>query len=194
MNNYIIIGDSLTYGIGDFETGGWAQMFKNYIVNQDDSKVCNNYVHIAAYPGAISTNIIDKLDNIYKAFKRDDIQNVVILSIGVNDTQEFESSVKTSLEDYKKNIQSIIDYVKGQRAELIILGLSRIQSDDKFYWKPSKFYSNETIGIYDHELELLCQENGIRYIPMADVLDKVDYVDGLHPNANGHRKIFGKVR
>lgn len=34
--NYIIIGDSITYGIGDFESGGWATMFKNYIVNQDD--------------------------------------------------------------------------------------------------------------------------------------------------------------
>ncbi len=45
--NYIIIGDSITYGIGDFENGGWATMFKNHIVNQDDSKVCNNYVHIA---------------------------------------------------------------------------------------------------------------------------------------------------
>lgn len=50
--NYIIIGDSITYGIGDFENGGWATMFKNHIVNQDDSKVCNNYVHIVGFPGA----------------------------------------------------------------------------------------------------------------------------------------------
>lgn len=44
QKNYIIIGDSITYGIGDFETNGWASMFKNYIVNKDDSKICNNYV------------------------------------------------------------------------------------------------------------------------------------------------------
>ncbi len=36
--NYIIIGDSITYGIGDFESCGWATMFKNYIINKDDSK------------------------------------------------------------------------------------------------------------------------------------------------------------
>ena len=41
--NYIVIGDSITYGIGDFESGGWATMFKKYIINKDDSKVCNNY-------------------------------------------------------------------------------------------------------------------------------------------------------
>lgn len=33
-NNYIIIGDSITYGIGDLESGGWATMFKNYIVKK----------------------------------------------------------------------------------------------------------------------------------------------------------------
>lgn len=71
--NYIIIGDSITYGIGDFESGGWATIFKNYIVNIDDSKVCKN--------------------------------------------------------------------------------------------------------------------NRIRYIPMQNVLEKTDYIDGLHPNHNGHKKI-----
>ena len=38
LENYIIIGDSITYGIGDFETNGWSAMFKNYIINKDDSK------------------------------------------------------------------------------------------------------------------------------------------------------------
>lgn len=28
-NNYIIIGDSITYGIWDLESGGWSAMFKN---------------------------------------------------------------------------------------------------------------------------------------------------------------------
>ena len=42
-NNYIVVGYSITYEIGDFESGGWSAMFKNFIVNKDDSKVCNNY-------------------------------------------------------------------------------------------------------------------------------------------------------
>ena len=41
-NNYIVIGDSIAYGIGDFKSGGWSSMLKNYIVNKDDSKLCNN--------------------------------------------------------------------------------------------------------------------------------------------------------
>ncbi len=63
--NYIIIGDSITYGIGDFESCGWATMFKNYIINKDDSKVCNNYVHIAGFPGATSSDILEYITIIY---------------------------------------------------------------------------------------------------------------------------------
>ena len=193
-NNYIIIGDSLTYGIGDFETGGWSAMFKNYIVNKDDSKVCSNYVYVAAFPGATSTNILNKLDNIYKSFKHDEFSNIVILSIGVNDTQEFNGSLKTSLEDYQNNIKKIIDYVNNQGAKLIIFGLSRIQSDDKFYWKPGKFYCNETIALYDRALEKICYENKIEYVSMKDALDKIDYIDGVHPNKAGHEKIYRRAK
>ena len=85
-NNYIIVGDSITYGIGDFESGGWSTLIKNYIVNKDDSKVCNNYVHIAGFPGATSTDILNKIESILKSFKHEEFKNIVMLSIGINDT------------------------------------------------------------------------------------------------------------
>ncbi len=189
-NNYIVVGDSLTYGIGDYDTLGWATLFKKYIVSKDDSKVCSNYVHIAAFPGATSTVILSKIDSIYNSFKSDEFKNVVILDIGVNDTQEYNGNLKTSLDDYKSNIEKIIKYVKEQDSELIIIGLARIQSDDKFFWKPGKFYCNETLSIYDNILKKLCGDYKIKYIPMDNVLDKNDYIDGLHPNQIGHNKTY----
>ena len=53
--NYIIIGDSITYGIGDFESGGWATMFKNYIVNKDDSNSSKIGLISFSYFTALST-------------------------------------------------------------------------------------------------------------------------------------------
>jgi len=37
MNNYIIVGDSITYGIGDSTGNGWASLFKEEIKNIDDT-------------------------------------------------------------------------------------------------------------------------------------------------------------
>lgn len=206
--NYIIIGDSITYGIGDFESGGWASMFKNYIVNKDDSKVCNNYVHVAGFPGATSSDILDKIDSILQVFLHKEFTNTVILSIGVNDTQAFNEEPKNSIEQYKLNIEKIAKFIIDNECNLIILGLTRIESDEKFLWKPNKYYDNDIISEYDRALKLildydeelkeLCKKNKIKYIRMQEVLEKVDFIDGLHPNHNGHKKIFeyiiGEIR
>lgn len=203
-NNYIIIGDSISYGIGDFESGGWAAMFKNYIVSQDDSKVSNNFVHIAGFPGATSTDIINKIDSIYNSFKHPEFNNIVILAVGINDTQEFNGSNKSSLEQYKSNIEKIVKYVMEQNADIVIIGITRIESDERFIWKPNKYYDNQVISQYDKDLQAIlefdeelkkfCLNNKIKYIPMQDVLEKGDYIDGLHPNHNGYRKMFERVK
>lgn len=188
--NYIIIGDSLTYGIGDFESCGWATMFKNYIVNKDDSKVCNNYVHIAGFPGATSLDILEKVDNILQVFMHKEFTNTVILSIGVNDTQIFNGEFKNNIDNYKSNIEKIAKIITDKECNLIILGLTRIESDERFFWKPNKYYDNKVISEYDTKLEEVCNNNKIKYIPMQEVLEKNDFIDGVHPNHNGHKKIF----
>ena len=197
--NFIVIGDSIIYGIGDFQNGGWPEMFKNYVVNKDDSKVCTNYVHIAGFPGATSTDILNKIDSIIKSFRHDEFDNVIILSIGVNDTQEFNGKEKNSIENYKENIVNIAKHIINSNCKLIILGLTRIECDERFLWKPNKYYDNSIISEYDRDLELilnydtelkkLCQERRINYISMKDVLRKEDFIDGLHPTTEGHRKM-----
>ena len=110
-NNYIVIGDSIAYGIGDFKSGGWSSMLKNYIVNKDDSKLCNNYVHIAGFPGATSVDILNKIEYIFNCFKHEEFKNIVILSIGINDIQEVEANNKNSKENTRlilKKLQNIL--------------------------------------------------------------------------------------
>lgn len=202
--NYIIIGDSITYGIGDFESSGWATMFKNYMVNQDSSKVCNNYVHIAGFPGATSSDILSKINGILRVFLHKEFTNTVILSVGVNDTQMFRGEPKNSIKSYKANIKKMAKLITDNGCDLVILGLTRIESDEKFLWKPNKYYDNSVISEYDKDLKLildydaeleeLCKNNRIKYIPMQEVLRKEDFIDGLHPNHRGHKKIFGYIK
>ena len=193
-DNYIVIGDSITYGVGDFENGGWSAMFKKFIVNKDDTRTCNNFAHVAGFPGATSKDILNKLDTILECFKYDEFNNIVILSIGVNDTQDFNGNYKVSIETYKSNIEKIIKKITNREFELIILGLTRIESDEKLEFKPNKFYDNNVISEYDSELKSLCKEKKIKYILMQDVLQKEDFADGLHPNQKGHKKIFEVIK
>ena len=198
MNNYIIIGDSIVYGIGDFENGGWATMFKKYVVKKDTTKICNKFVHIVGFPGATSKDVLSKLDSILDCYKEDDFKNIVVLSIGINDAQYFNSDFKESKNKYKKNINCIVEKIFERGFGLIILGLTKIVLDEtnsecSFYTKDNnEEYETDLRIIMDNDnvLEQLCLEKKIKYISMKDSLTKDDYIDGLHPNTNGHRKIF----
>ena len=200
MKNYIIIGDSITYGIGDFETGGWASMFKKYIVEKDDSLACSNFVHILGFPGATSRDILNKIDGILDGLKDETFDNVVILSIGVNDTVYFNGDFKTSRDNYRENMLKLIRKITDSGCELILVGLTRIiigESGDSYY-------TDSNIEVYEQDLKIisdndevlkeLSESERINYIEMKDVLSKDDYIDGLHPNTVGHKKMFERVK
>ena len=199
MKNYIIIGDSITYGIGDFETGGYASMFKKYIVEKDNSLACSNFVHTIGFPGATSKDILDKIDNILDGLKDEKFDNIVILSIGVNDTVYFNGDFKTSKDNYRENMLKLIKKITDRGYELILLGLTRIVLDDS----KDNYYTYSNIEEYEQDLKIisdnddilkeLSKSEKINYIEMKDVLNKEDYIDGLHPNTIGHRKMFERI-
>lgn len=182
--NFIVIGDSITYGIGDFETLGWATMLKRDIVNRDGTDMCKNFVHVVGFPGATSKDILDKIDDIYRVYRYNGFDDVVILSIGINDVYEYEASGENSVEEYISNIICITDYISKQGVGLILLGLMPVNDED---------YINDSIIEYDNALEKFAKDNEIDYIPMFDVLKPEDLIDGLHPTKEGHEKIYNRV-
>ena len=183
--NYIIIGDSITYGIGDYDTLGWATMLKKEIVNKDGTDMCSNLVHIAGFPGATSTEVLERIDNIYRTFQYKGFENIIILAIGINDVYEYGSNGENSLEEYISNMRCIIDYVKKQKIGLILVGLTKVEEEEE--------YINGLIIDYDIALKHLAKESDIDYIPMYDAIGELDLIDGLHPTQIGHEKIFSRI-
>ena len=198
MNNYIIIGDSITYGSGDYISNGWASMFKSYIINKDDTCASSNMVHIAAFPGATSTDIINKFDSIYNAFKSNDFNNIIILAIGINDTQESLRYQSGNMDLFENNIKKIISYVQYKQEKIVVLGLTNIMCDNNSIWTPDimDLYESDLAAVkeYDVKLQEICKITKTKYIKLFDLLDKEDYFDGLHPNTKGHKKIFEFIK
>ena len=56
-------------------------------------------------------------------------------------------------------------------------------------------YFNSTIEKYDTVLAKYCAINNVEYLKMFDVLDDSDLCDdGIHPNDNGHEKIYKAIK
>lgn len=182
--NYIIIGDSIAYGIGDYETLGWATMFKKNIMSKDNTYVCNNFAHIVGYPGATSFEVLERIDAVYAALMYNGFENNVILAIGINDVFEYAESGRNTIDEYISNIKNISNFIKKQGAKLIIVGLTLTDDND----------INQLILDYDNSLREFCESKEINYIPMLDLFTEDDLIDGLHPNKEGYKNMFDRIK
>lgn len=194
-NNYIIVGDSITYGIGGYQQNGWVSILKNKLLNKEGTKESTNYVHCVGFPGATSKEILKKFESIVATYYSSDMNNIIMVSIGVNDTQIFKGTPKTNIDEYKSNIIKIIDFVKKKsNCNIVFVGLTSIkEKSEPFFWKTDKYYDYNIINDYDNILREVCNKNGVKYIPMIDVLTEDDFIDGLHPNDFGYTKIYEKI-
>lgn len=194
-NNYIVIGDSIVYGIGGYDQNGWASMLKNKLLNQEGTKESTNYVHCVGFPGATSKSILDKIESIVDVYYSEGMNNIFLLSIGINDTQIFNGKNKISIDEYKDNIIKIISVLREKdNCNIMVVGLTGIrEKDEPFLWKPNKYYDSKTITNYNDILSEICDSNNIRYVSMMGVLNGNDFIDGLHPNDNGYHKIFSQI-
>lgn len=86
------------------------------------------------------------------------------------------------------------------RSQIIFIGL--IPVDEKktlpIPWGTDVNYKNEYVSKYNEIIKSVCQENNIQFIEMFEEFMKLDYKklleDGLHPNSEGHQKIFEIVK
>ncbi len=61
-------------------------------------------------------------------------------------------------------------------------------------WKADQYYATRRIEQYDDSIEQLCRKQEVLYVPLWDKIRTELLTDGLHPNSEGHRKIFEMVR
>lgn len=193
--NYLIIGDSIAYGVGAADNGGFSNLLKSNFLKSESSKKTENYVHCIGFPGATSKDILDKTPTILNLYYSLNTKNVLIVLVGINDTQFFKEKVKVQLAEFKNNITKMIDIVKQKdNCKIVFLGLTGFMDKSQLLlWKTDKFYNYEEIDKYDNTLKNICDNEKVDYIPLKNILTEDDYIDGLHPNDRGYLKIFDEV-
>lgn len=96
-----------------------------------------------------------------------------------------EADVRTKKE-YTKNV--------------ILLGMVPIIDDivQPMPWADDRCHYTTDVIEYDKIIQSFCLENDCLFIPMQDLFEERDLHevldDGVHPNAEGHRLIFGRVK
>jgi lysophospholipase L1-like esterase len=182
MPNICIFGASITWGAFDREAGGWADRLKTHFWQKGDTDT-------DVYNYGVSG---DKVSDVLKRFDFEAAikpPNIVLFSVGINDSLHSVNFKGTPLEEFRKNYQQLIERAKKFTEKIIIVGLTNVDEEIE-----RKGYKNEEIKKYNKVMKEVAAEKNLKFIDLFGILTKEDLsIDGLHPDANGHKKIFERV-
>lgn len=186
-----VFGSSIAWGAYDDEKGGWVERLKIYFANE-----AKNFCHVynLGVSGDNSESLLRRFLNENEARKPDSI----IIAIGINDSQYIGSkdNPRVPLEKFESNLAELLKQAKDFTKEVIFIGLTGVDETKMMPtpWEATKYYDNENTALYNSKVKEFCEKNKLKFIEMQGLLNKDDLEDGLHPNAQGHKKMFLRVR
>ncbi|KKQ98380.1 MAG: Lysophospholipase L1 and related esterases family [Candidatus Woesebacteria bacterium GW2011_GWB1_39_12] len=198
MANIIIFGDSIGQGYYDAE-GGWVVRLKRFYSAQnakDPYKLSVNVFNLSI-SGDTTQEILDRFEKETPARVWEDHEIIVTFAVGINDSVILsDGKNRTSIENFKKNLNKLLNLAKEHSNKIIFIGLTPIEQSkvDPIPWAPEKSTKEKFVEKYDKVIKYFCKKNNLPYLYLYDKLTTKDLADGAHPNTKGHEIIFETVK
>jgi acyl-CoA thioesterase I len=183
-----IFGDSITRGYYDSEQGGWAERLKKYL----EEKKGEADVYNLGISGDYTRDVLFRIE--CEAAARE--AQMIVFAIGINDSIILSGGkANDTPNEFKENLENLSVIAEKYTKNIIFVGLTRVDESktNPIPWAPNKSYRNERIKEYDEAIQNHCEIKKYTFISMEGVLSNNDLEDGVHPNSNGHRKMFEKI-
>ena len=102
----------------------------------------------------------------------------------------------TNIEKFQNDLTELVNQAKKFTDKIIFIGLTKV---DELKTMPvsldsTMFYDNDYVSKYNLVIKEFCQDNKLMFIDMLDLINKEDLEDGLHPNSQGHKKMFERIK
>jgi len=195
MTRIICFGDSITRGENDSEKGGWvdrlkAHCMKLFLKTRKD-EIC---VFNMGIGGETTEGLVKRFVSEFDTRLLKDGSNIVTLAYGANDIALLNGKNTVSLEKFHDNLNSCIEHALKQNATVYLINILPVLEDDNNIKKRSL----KDILKYNDILLSIAQKQNIHFIDVHSKFDltKEDLLtyDGVHPNAEGHEKLFNIVK
>jgi len=203
----IIFGDSIALGAWDQKHGGWANRLKTYLYSDDFRiKTKDDFIFYSTYNlgvgGTTTNDLLGRFNNEIQERESNDFErthhDIIIFAIGSNDCQYSSSKENTKVEpnDFERNLNILLNKAHKYTKKVLFIGITKVD-ESKTYpisWDENIYCTNKNIQQYNKILKDFCRDKNVLFVDVFDLLDKRDLIDGLHPNSQGHQKMFKRVR
>lgn len=196
MYGILVFGDSIVYALGD-PRGGWVGRLREMMASQDKY----HCVHALGIPGDTAQTLAARMDSecrarIIRRWKKD--RFVIIVQVGGNDTAAHtkDGAAHTPPADFTSHISRILSIAHAHTPEVFCIGMVPVDEGRSRPYETA-YFSNKTMKDYEHLLQSVCAEQHVPFLDLFDSLQEASWpaqlIDGLHPAAQGHDRIFTKA-
>ncbi|MDP8962998.1 MAG: GDSL-type esterase/lipase family protein [Cyanobacteriota bacterium] len=197
----VVLGDSLIYGFGDPEGGGWVERLRRQWMLPDSPG------HVLYNLGVRGDGVKQVQERVEQEFRhRGELKNrvpdAIILSVGVNDSARLgrpNGRNFTDFDSFQQEVANLLD--QAQRlCPVLFVGMVPVNEAsmpflDCFYYNHADQYR------YKEATRLACSRRQIPYLDIFDTwmargndwcLNRLCQ-DGLHPNVAGYQALLQDV-
>lgn len=189
--NICAFGDSVTHA--SYIKNSWTNLLRLYL--EDNSQYEIELFNLGIN-GNTSDDILKRIETECNPRQPD----VIFFAYGINDSRYIPELDRclVEIDEFKRNTQKIIEIAK--KFTDIIFFVGPVLGDDRqldlYYesvYDKKVFEASRSKG-YDSVLEEIATKNDCKYIHLFDKLESTDFIDGLHPNETGHKKMFEVIK
>lgn len=188
-----VFGDSIAWGAYDPTHGGWVTLLRNHI-EREWEKFNNISLYNLGINGDTSSGVLTRLHNEISTHSVYGLQGI-IYAVGVNDSAKRQETGDNWVpyNVFQKNIQSLHLQGLSYTDKIMFIGLTSVVDSllAPYPGDPDKTYTQTSVDRYDQVIREYCRLHKVAYVPLPNI-NLCN--DGLHPNTQGHQKIFELVR
>jgi lysophospholipase L1-like esterase len=196
----VALGDSLVYGYGDPEQGGWVEQLRRTWMRDPQGPVLYNL-------GIRGDTVIQVRQRLAQEFRqrgeiRHQVPDALLLAFGVNDSARLghlNGRHLTPFADFQLQLAEVLDQAQNL-GQVFFIGMVPVD-EVKMPFMQSFFFNHADQHLYKEATRLACQERGIPYCDVFEILRQQcpEWIgqglspDGLHPNSWGYQRIFDTI-
>lgn len=186
-----VFGDSVAWGAYLPKREAWTDLLRNYL---DGLSHYSIELYNQSIDGDLSKDILFRFDTEAKARKPD----AIIIAVGVNDSiYRANDQFEVSEMEFIDNLRQIVEKARVFTDKIWCMGLVKGSDESTIPLTVSttgKCYSKSVVKKYDGFIKKFVTDQNIPFVDVFSELSDTDFDDGLHPNLQGHVKIFDIIR
>lgn len=197
----VALGDSVIYGYGDPEGGGWVERLRRRWMMPDSA---GHVLYNLGIRGDGVRQVARRLEDEFRnrGELRHRVPDVIILSVGTNDSARIGRRYGRNLldfDDFEHELDGLLDQA-SQLCPVLFVGMTPV-NEAQMPFAGMLYYNHDDQYQYKEATRLACEQ---RNIPYLDIFERWMQqgdgwwrsrlcADGLHPNTAGYEAILNDV-